>query len=214
MLMSNLLSCPPSSHESDSGYNWNTVLKRELRLLTEDHARWACKDSKQVKEQLKARTDITERRLTQLSECCVGSVFSPKALACNGLPTYLCKKKKCHSQFLMIALFWSIFLSYSLSLIKAPQDEMVYIGWTVNIWLVWDRLPEVELGSDNCSSEKRVCHDLAFMYRGLLSVKSYFPCCNIIQTFHGDSSSCQKRLTITSNIGQISILSLSLLKMW
>lgn len=52
------------------------------------------------------------------------------------LRIYAKKKQMCRSQFLMIALFWSIFLSYSLSPIKAPQDEMVYNGCTVNIWLV------------------------------------------------------------------------------
>lgn len=110
---------------------------------------------------------------TYKSECCV---CSPKALACNGLPTYLCKKIMCRSQFLMIALFWSIFLSYSLSLLKAPQDEMVYIGWTVNIWLVWDRLPEVELGRVTAAQRKKHFCTEVYCLLGL-----FFPCCNIIQ---------------------------------
>lgn len=101
-------------------------------------------------------------------------------------------KKMCRSQFLMIALFWSIFLSYSLSLIKAPQDEMVYIGSSVNIWLVWDRLLEVEVGSGHRSSEcetistKHFCTEVCLFFSPVV----------IYLIFMGILSSCQSWLTI------------------
>lgn len=78
------------------------------------------------------------------------------------------KKTKTVTQFLKIALWWSIFLRYGLCPTKASQGDW----WSnANHWLVQDRLPEDE--------------DLtAAQSKDFTSVQTipvfFFSCCNIL----------------------------------
>lgn len=54
------------------------------------------------------------------------------------------KKKLCCSD--LKALFWSIFLNYSVFLVKVSSGSKCRLAELVNIWLERDCLPEVELG--------------------------------------------------------------------
>lgn len=54
------------------------------------------------------------------------------------------KKKLCCSD--LKALFWSIFLKDSVSLLKVSSGSKCRLAELVNIWLERDCLPEVELG--------------------------------------------------------------------